>query len=562
MKKLTIVLKLFTCLILFSQNTSAQQWGDYTLYATMNGTTANLVDTNGAIYHTWTFTTSNKTGYSTYMLPGGTLVRSVMNSGNSFSGGGMTGRVQKVDWNGNIIWDYVYSNSQYCMHHDICPLPNGNVMFISYELRSPVQVTAAGSTTPITMWPDKIIEVQPTGATGGTIVWEWHVWDHLVQNVDSTKANYHASIVDHPELLDINYQTSKDWLHMNGIDYNALLDQIVISSHNLNEMYVIDHSTSTAEAAGHTGGNSGKGGDFLYRWGNPAAYQASGSQVFDVMHDSHWIPYDCPRGGYLVGYNNDGISSNQSCVDFIDPPYDGYNYQHTSGTAYAPSTYNLRHACNGHNGNMGNSQQLPNGNMMVCIAQSGYIYEIDSAQNIIWSKSVTGITPHAYRYSACYTAGTQPVAPLITNNEDTLHASTSATGYVWYFNGVVIPGATSQEYVPLQNGSYQSQAVDQGGCTSAISFPYSYYSLSAYSQPREMLLQLYPNPTNGIVKIDGAFSFALNYEVTVTDVVGKVMLNLKNRNSVDLSSFENGLYHFIVYTEDGKRLSQKLMLVK
>lgn len=62
---------------------------------------------------------------------------------------------------------------------------------------------------------------------------------------------------------------------MNGIDYNPVLDQIALSTHNLNEWYIIDHSTTTAEAATSSGGNSGKGGDLLYRWGNPAAYQAT-----------------------------------------------------------------------------------------------------------------------------------------------------------------------------------------------------------------------------------------------------------------------------------------------
>lgn len=554
---------LFLTFLSISLHLNAQQWGDYTLYSTTGSANAYLVDTNGTTYHTWSFGATSHTGYSTYMIPGGTLVRSVSHSGNSFTGGGMTGQVQKVDWNGNVIWDFVYSNTQYCMHHDICPMPNGNVLLISYELKTSAEVIAAGSSSFTgTMWPDKIIEVQPTGATTGTIVWEWHVWDHLVQNVDSTKANYYPSITDHPELLNINYQTQKDWMHMNGIDYNPLLDQIVFSSHNMDEMYVIDHSTTSAEAAGHTGGKSGKGGDFLYRWGNPASYQAAGTTDFNVMHDAHWVPLDCPRAGYLVGYNNNGISNNQSCVDMINPPYDGYNYSHTPGTAYAPSTYDFRHACNGHNGNMGNSQQLPNGNMLVCIAQSGYIYELDSAQNIIWSKTVSGTTPHAYRYTACYTAGTQPATPDITASSDSLHSSTSAATYVWYFNGAAIPGATAQDYVPSQNGNYQVQALDAGGCTSAISSPYAFVSTSIYNVPAERKLILYPNPSTGMVKIDGAFSYAVNYEVIVSDLVGRTVLQVQNQKNVDLSAFENGLYTFTVRTAEGKILSQKMTLVK
>jgi hypothetical protein len=104
----------------------------------------------------------------------------------------------------------------YCSHHDICGLPNGNVLLIAYELKTPTEVSAAGCNQSITMWPDKIVEIMPTGPTTGSVVWEWHIWDHLVQNVDANKANYQSSIVAHPELLNINYSTQKDWMHMNG----------------------------------------------------------------------------------------------------------------------------------------------------------------------------------------------------------------------------------------------------------------------------------------------------------------------------------------------------------
>jgi hypothetical protein len=143
---------------------NAQQWGDYTLYALKDQYSANLLDTNGNIVKTWTFASNAKTGYSTYMLPGGTLLRTVARTGNSFQGGPICGEVQKVDWNGNVVWDYVYSTANYCSHHDVCAMPNGNVLLIAYERKTAAEATAAGCTQSIEIWPDKIVEVQPTGA--------------------------------------------------------------------------------------------------------------------------------------------------------------------------------------------------------------------------------------------------------------------------------------------------------------------------------------------------------------------------------------------------------------
>jgi hypothetical protein len=384
-------------------NVFAQSYGDYTLYSPKNNTKAYLVDLSGATYHYWTLSSSKPTGYSSYLLPGGVLLRTVARSGNYFTGGPICGEVQKLDWSGTVLWDFVYSTTEYCTHHDICPMPNGNVLLIAYELKTPSQVSAAGCSQSITMWPDKIVEIEPVGTTGGNVVWEWHAWDHLSQSLYPSKANYVSSIVNHPELLNINYKTSKDWLHVNGIDYNEQLDQITFSSHAMNELYVIDHSTTTAEAASHSGGNSGKGGDLLYRWGNPAAYQASGTTIFNVVHDAHWIPAGCPRANYLVGFNNKGGTGGKSCVDLIAPPYDGYTYSITPGSAYTPSTYSWRHTYDGTpTQDEGNSQQLPNGNMLVNISFSGYMYEIDSNENVVWSKTISGVNSSAFRYTSCY----------------------------------------------------------------------------------------------------------------------------------------------------------------
>lgn len=547
-----------------TQYTNAQQWGDYTLYATQNGTTAVLCDTNGTTFKTWTFSSTAKTGYSTYLLPGGTLLRTVARSGNSFTGGPICGEVQKVDYNGNIIWDYVYSTTTYCTHHDICPMPNGNVLLIAYESKTSSEVTAAGCSQSITMWPDKIVEVQPTGTTTGTVVWEWHAWDHLCQSYNSSKANYVTNTADHPELLNINYNTQKDWLHMNGIDYNPILDQIVWSSHNMSEWYVIDHSTTTAEAASHSGGKAGKGGDILYRWGKPAVYGASGTAILNVTHDAHWIPEGVPNAGYIVGFNNKGVSSSQSSVDQISPPINGFNYTYTQGQAYQPSTYTKRHACNGYTSNMGNSQQLPNGNMLVCIALSGSIYEINPAGTSIWSKTVSGSVPQAFRYEKCYINNAAPAIPTISENNGTLVCDSTAATYQWYYNGVQLQGETNQAYTPTQDGVYLVRITDSNGCVYRYSEDFFYTAptgIKIYRGSSDLII--FPNPSTGIITIkDDKYTRERNFEVLVSDASGKLMMKAKGTTELDLSALDNGFYFVTLTSPSIGTVTKKVSVIK
>ncbi len=416
MRKISLYHFLITGIILlsFSVTTLAQQWGLYTLYATKNGTQAYLVDTANTpvTYKTWNFTSTTKNAYSAYLIPGDTLVRTTTSQASGAPGtGGVTGRIQKVIWGGTVAWDYTYTTSTTQMHHDICPLPNGNVLFISYETKTAAEAVQAGLSSSAIIWSEKIVEVKPTGATTGIVVWEWKLWDHLCQNYSSAKDNYVTSIVNNPQLLNINYAgsgTLPDRYHMNGIDYNASLNQIVVSIHFMNSVFIIDHSTTTAEAAGHTGGVSGKGGDFLYRWGNPASYGATGTANFVTVHDAHWVSSDNPNyPNYLAGYNNQGGTGGKTAIDIWNPPYSGNNYSLTVGQAYAPTAYTYRYNTVFTATNEGNSQQLPNGNMLVNNFQ-GSIYEVNSAGTTLWTKTGAS-SSHAYRYTKCYVRG-----PIVT----------------------------------------------------------------------------------------------------------------------------------------------------
>lgn len=559
-----IIVFLFLSVISF-----AQQWPGYTLYSNGAATDAYLVDTANATVKSWT-SLSGGTGYSSYLEPGGTLVRSVKVTNSVFNGGGASGRIQKVDYNGNITWDYTHSSTTYYTHHDHCVLPNGNVLLISYELKSQAQLTAAGGTITSLgttgIWPEKIIEVQPTGATTGNIVWEWHVWDHLVQNVNSSAANYQTSIVNHPELLNINYNTQKDWMHSNGIDYNPILDQIALSSHNMNEWYIIDHSTTTAQAASHSGGNSGKGGDFLYRWGNPAAYQATGTKYLNVTHDVHWIPeypgYTYANTGRLVGFNNQGVSSSQSCVDQVNTPYDGnYNYTITPGSAFGPSIYDQRTTGFGYTSNEGSSEQYPNGNTLVCIALSGKIYELNPVGVPIYTISTGNKSSQAHRYSPCYVSNGAPAQPTITISSGDL-TTTSATTYQWYYNGTIISGATSQSYTPTQSGIYVVRTTDANGCVYVYSTGYAYSISTSIEELEEKNISIYPNPSTGIFDIDLNYQNPKKLIVVVYDTFGKMVFSAENSSRIDLTQLSNGVYTMSIALDNKKSIYKKVVLSK
>ncbi|MCC6448601.1 MAG: aryl-sulfate sulfotransferase [Chitinophagaceae bacterium] len=556
MKKILLIIGFSICAV---AAVVAQKWNGLTLYSTQNSTATYLYDTTGAIVKTWTHSSSSKTGYSTYMEPGGTLVRTIAHSGNSFSGGPVCGEVQKVDYNGNVTWDFVYSTTDYCTHHDICPMPNGNVLLIAYERKTAAQATQAGCSQNIEIWSEKIVEVQPTGATTGTIVWEWHLWDHLVQSNNSAKDNYATSISDHPELININYNTQTDWIHMNGVDYNPILDQVTFSSHNLNEIYVIDHSTTTAEAATHSGGNSGKGGDILYRWGNPAAYGITGiTKTLNVVHDAHWIPEGSPNAGRLVCFNNGGTST-KSTVDFVDAPVNGYVYNHTAGQAFTPTTYTDRIVSVGKTSNQGGSQQLPNGNHLITIALSGIMSETNSGGTSLWTKTASGGVPKAYRYSECYINNVAPSAPIISENTGSL-SSTSGTTYQWYFNGQAINGATSQNYTPTNNGIYVVRITDANGCVYRYSTGYNYTSgttgITELTYGSDV--KIYPNPSTGLVTLQGEIT-QHDFQVEVFNTLGQRVFSTTNQAQLDLSNIPNGVYSVRINTNKGINTNQLII---
>jgi len=506
MKKIIL---LFSLLLIIT--VSAQDFNGYALYNKQNVNTAYLIDKNGNIAHTWNCNVS--CNYAVLLKENGNIVRGGKYSGNQLSGAAIGGMVQEIDPNGTVVWEYVYSNSDHCSHHDIT-LVGDNVLLTAWEVKSTSQLTQAGyDGANSEKWPTHFVEIAQNGSSG-QIVWEWHIWDHLVQDHDSSKDNY-GVVASHPELIDINMisagggppggNSGGDWFHVNGIDYNEELDQIAFSSRHASEIYIIDHSTNTTQAASHSGGNSGMGGDILYRWGNPSNYGMSGSQIIpDAVHDVRWITDDGrPNGGYLQIFNNKGVSSSQSTVDGIETPLDSANgntYTRTSGQAFGPASYTTRYVCQYSATGQSATNRMSNGNIFVNASGgqggAGIMYEVDQSDNIIWQYNGGG-PAKAFRYECEHTG----IINLLNNP----------------------CGVNISENENMNN------------------------------------ISIYPNPSSGIFTIEGVNN---NSSITIHNTYGQLIENSINGYEINLKDEPNGVYFVKVSDQNDKSISTKIFLIK
>ena len=486
----------------------------YTLFAPLSGTQTYLIDNFGREINSWK---SDKTsGASDYLLEDGSLLRCESTRNMSFNGGGSGGRVKRTSWDGQVLWTYDYSNNEHCQQHDIEYLPNGNVLLLAWEVKSQSEASARGRTATGNVWMDHVVEVKPSGSTGGEIVWEWHVWDHLIQENDQSKSNY-GTVADHPELVDINFKSSEsgfggsstDWLHTNAVAYNEELDQILISVLDLSEVWIIDHSTTKAEAASHSGGKHGRGGDLLYRFGNPAAYK-SGSNSSRLLYQQHgpvWIAKGLPGAGNIIVFNN-GSQSRGSSVDEFKLPVDvDGKYDLTTAPekvwSYAPSGF--------YSTNLGNAQRMANGNTLICQGPQGTFWEVDSEKDVVW-KYLSPVTS-----SGITQQGQNPGGGFGMSPNQCFRVNRYAPDYAAFEGRNIHPPTT-----PLEGGNLIT--VKPGKVVSVS-------SAGNVSMPQDFSVWSYTNPsgTTSAKTIQLSLPHSTDVSVRIYNADGREIVTLVNR---------------------------------
>ena len=388
-----------------------------------------------------------------YLLPDSTLIYPYRVPNPTMNSGGVGGGISKYSWDGELLWNYEISNETYQHHHDVEPLPNGNILVIVWEHKTADEAYAVGrqsiDNSLNAMWSEAILELEPVGTNDVNIVWEWHLWDHLIQDVDPDLPNY-GVISDHPELQDINYGNAGsnggpggangDWKHFNAVAYNEDLDQIALSSRFHDEIYIIDHSTTTEEAAGHTGGNSGMGGDFLYRWGNPQVYDRGSDldRVLDDQHSVNWIPEGYPGEGNLILFNNN-YGSNSAVFEIVTPINEDGTYSISPGQPYGPIEPIWIHTGPFHTQMQGGAFRLPNGNTLITDCNDATIFEVTYDHEIVWANDFSsGAGPsfiaRAQKYSMDYLGGEDP---------DYIHGDVNFDGLVNLQDGLMVSDMAS-----------------------------------------------------------------------------------------------------------------------
>ena len=135
-----------------------------------------------------------------------------------------------------------------------------------------------------------------------------------------------------------------------------------------------------------------------------------------------------------------------------------------------------------------------------------------------------------------------PVVVNIWQNGNTIEATLGFVSYQWYDGvGNAINGATNDTFTPTVQGEYSVEVTDLNGC-SAMS--YRILVIIDYINQDEIKLNIYPNPTKGLLIIE---TKEIIKNISIINTLGNELILVDNNNDLtrkklDLASFAKGIY--------------------
>jgi len=243
-------------------------------------------------------------------------------------GWGIGGGIVEVDWEGNVVWEYVDS----LQNHSVWRMRNGNTIYpvslpVDKDIAAEVRGGYPGSEDRGMIWTDGFHEVTPSGE----LVWEWNASHHL-----DVKRHVLCPVCPRG-----------DWTHMNSIQELSNGD-ILTSMRNISTICIVDKAT----------------GRIKWDWG-PG----------EISHQH--APMQLDNGNILLfdngAHRQDGLSISYSRVIEVNPETNKIEWEYK---ADPPQSF--------YSSLISNAQRLANGNTLICEGIKGRIFEVTMEGETVW----------------------------------------------------------------------------------------------------------------------------------------------------------------------------------
>lgn len=343
---------------------------------------AHLIDLNGNSVHEW----KDAAAHSTLIDPavnGGRLghvfvtLETVEGKGTDLLPGQVNRRINKtigeLDWEGKTVWSFgdkaPGGTSQ--QHHDWARLANGNTIVLANLIHA-----VKGFKHPQVL-DDVIYEVNP----GGEVVWKWVASEHINEfgfTPAELKLVHNTETVDYLHVNNLKVVGTNHWFTEGDKRFDP--ENLLFDSRNANFIAIIDKKT----------------GKIVWRLGphyepisteqpQPRNVPRPVDQI-SGQHDAHIIPAGLPGAGNLLVFDNQGIAgypiaqlpfTGGSRVLEIDPVKNQIVWQYTGADSGDPSwSFRSTH--------ISAARRLPNGNTFIDEGQSGRLFQVTPAGEIVW----------------------------------------------------------------------------------------------------------------------------------------------------------------------------------
>jgi hypothetical protein len=143
----------------------------------------------------------------------------------------------------------------------------------------------------------------------------------------------------------------------------------------------------------------------------------------------------------------------------------------------------------------------------------------------------------------------------ITQNGIELSSTTNNAQYQWIRceNNQEITGATSQFFTATANGQYAVILTENNCSDTSDCVAVSTVGIDEFNHEN---IFLYPNPTSGLMNVSiDQTSVEL---ITVTNVIGEVLIYKEGTNSLDVSQLSTGVYEVIIQI-DGRKIIKRFI---